>query len=172
MSTIVAQLRPTISASVVKDKTVKKSKQLYGSVSTGVKKTVSSNKTVSSKDTEGTDKEFKNINQRVNLPPNVVDYLVKAERVNGRAAMIGFTSAVIEELVTGNSISTQFMDNIGITVSVIGLVIIGTASNPRDEGLLWGVFDRNAETVNGRLAMLGVLSLYLSESLMPTTPLF
>lgn len=166
MSTIVAQLRPTISTSVVKDKTVKKSKQLYGSVSTGVKKTVSS------KDTEGTDKEFKNINQRVNLPPNVVDYLVKAERVNGRAAMIGFTSAVIEELVTGNSISTQFMDNIGITVSVIGLVIIGTASNPRDEGLLWGVFDRNAETVNGRLAMLGVLSLYLSESLMPTTPLF
>ena len=166
MSTIVAQLRPTISTSVVKDKTVKKSKQLYGSVSTGVKKTVSS------KDTKGEDKEFKNINQRVNLPPNVVDYLVKAERVNGRAAMIGFTSAVIEELVTGNSISTQFMDNIGITVSVIGLVIIGTASNPRDEGLLWGVFDRNAETVNGRLAMLGVLSLYLSESLMPTTPLF
>lgn len=166
MSTIVAQLRPTISTSVVKDKTVKKSKQLYGSVSTGVKKTVSS------KDTKGKDKEFKNINQRVNLPPNVVNYLVKAERVNGRAAMIGFTSAVIEELVTGNSISTQFMDNIGITVSVIGLVIIGTASNPRDEGLLWGVFDRNAETVNGRLAMLGVLSLYLSESLMPTTPLF
>ena len=166
MSTIVAQLRPTISTSVVKDKTVKKSKQLYGSVSTGVKKTVSS------KDTKGKDKEFKNINQRVNLPPNVVDYLVKAERVNGRAAMVGFTSAVIEELVTGNSISTQFMDNIGITVSVIGLVIIGTASNPRDEGLLWGVFDRNAETVNGRLAMLGVLSLYLSESLMPSTPLF
>ena len=165
MSTIVAQLRPTISTSVVKDKTVKKSKQLYGSVSTGVKKTVSS------KDTKE-DKEFKNINERVNLPPNVVDYLVKAERVNGRAAMIGFTSAVIEELVTGNSISTQFMDNIGITVSVIGLVIIGTASNPRDEGLLWGVFDRNAETVNGRLAMLGILSLYLSESLMPTTPLF
>ena len=166
MSTIVAQLRPTISTSVVKDKTVKKSKQLYGSVSTGVKKTVSS------KDTKGKDTEFKNINQRVNLPPNVVDYLVKAERVNGRAAMIGFTSAVIEELVTGNSISTQFMDNIGITVSVIGLVIIGTASNSRDEGLLWGVFDRNAETVNDRLAMLGVLSLYLSESLMPTTPLF
>jgi len=166
MSTIVAQLRPTISTSVVKDKTVKKSKQLYGSVSTGVKKTVSS------KDAKGKDKEFKNINQRVNVPPNVVDYLVKAERVNGRAAMIGFTSAVIEELVTGNSISTQFMDNIGITVSVIGLVIIGTASNPRDEGLLWGVFDRNAETLNGRLAMLGVLSLYLSESLMPTTPLF
>lgn len=166
MSTIVAQLRHTIPTSVVKDKTVKKSKQLYGSVSTGVKKTVSS------KDAKGKDKEFKNINQRVNFPPNVVDYLVKAERVNGRAAMIGFTSAVIEELVTGNSISTQFMDNIGITVSVIGLVIIGTASNPRDEGLLWGVFDRNAETVNGRLAMLGVLSLYLSESLMPTTPLF
>lgn len=154
MSTIVAQIRPTISNSVVKDKTVKKPKKLCRSVS---KKTVP---------------EFKNINKRVNLPPNVVDYLVKAERVNGRAAMIGFTSAVIEEIVTNNSISTQFMDNIGVTMSVIGLVIIGTASNPRDEGLLWGVFDRNAETVNGRLAMLGILSLYLSEYLMPTTPLF
>jgi len=162
MSTIAAQLRPTISTSVVKGKTVKKSKQLYGSVSTGVKKTVSS------KDT----KEFKNINQRVNLPSNVVDYLVKAERVNGRAAMIGFTSAVIEELVTKDSITTQFMDNIGVTMSVIGLVIIGTASNPRDEGLLWGVFDRNAETVNGRLAMLGILSLYLTESIMPVNSLF
>lgn len=116
--------------------------------------------------------KFKTLNERVNLPDNVNNYLVKAERVNGRAAMIGFTSAVAEELMTGNSLTTQFMDNIGITVSVIGLVIIGTASNPRDEGLLWGVFDRNAETVNGRLAMLGILSLFLSESLMPTMPLF
>lgn len=116
--------------------------------------------------------KFKTLNERVNLPDNVNDYLIKAERVNGRAAMIGFTSAVAEELMTGNSLTTQFMDNIGITVSVIGLVIIGTASNPRDEGLLWGVFDRNAETVNGRLAMLGILSLFLSESLMPTMPLF
>ena len=93
----------------------------------------------------------------------MVDYLVKAERVNGRAAMIGFTSAVIEELVTNNSISTQFMDNIGVTMSVIGLVIIGV--QPTRQGLLWGVFDRNAETVNGRLTMLVILSLYLSESL-------
>ena len=34
------------------------------------------------------------------------DYLSVAERVNGRAAMIGFTSAVIDEIMTGNSIST------------------------------------------------------------------
>ena len=32
------------------------------------------------------------------------DYLSVAERVNGRAAMIGFTSAVIDEIMTGNSI--------------------------------------------------------------------
>lgn len=115
---------------------------------------------------------IKTINERLVLPDNVTKYLVKAERVNGRTAMIGFTSAIAEELITGNSLSTQFMDNIGITMSVIGLVIIGTASNPRDEGLLWGVFDRNAETVNGRLAMIGILSLYLSESIMPTNPLF
>ena len=106
------------------------------------------------------------------LPDNVSNYLVKAERVNGRSAMIGFTAAVAEEAITGNSISTQFMDNIGISVAVTALVILGTAANPKDEGLLWGVFNREAETVNGRLAMIGIISLLLNESLHPQIPLF
>ena len=58
MSTIVAQIRPTISNSVVKDKTVKPEK-LCRSVS---QKTVP---------------EFKNINKRVNLPPMWLIILLK-----------------------------------------------------------------------------------------------
>ena len=100
-------------------------------------------------------------------------YLVKAERVNGRCAMIGFSAALAEEIVTHQPVMEQFMDNIGLAVTVMGLVIVGTASNPKDEGLLWGVFTRSAEVVNGRAAMVGLISLLISESVKnPQIPLF
>ena len=38
------------------------------------------------------------------------DFLSVAERVNGRAAMIGFTSAVIDEIMTGNSIKMKMSE--------------------------------------------------------------
>ena len=117
-----------------------------------------------------------NTKKSATLPPiknNLNDYLTKAERINGRAAMIGFTSAVLDEYVTGNSISTQFAENIGISVATIGLVILGTASNPKDEGeSRIKSFNRNAETINGRLAMVGIASLLLAESIHPQIPLF
>ena len=59
----------------------------------------------------------------IKLNERVKNYLKKAEKVNGRAAMIGFTSAVFEEIVSGKSLSTQFMENIGITCSVIGRMV-------------------------------------------------
>jgi len=100
-------------------------------------------------------------------------YLVKAERVNGRCAMIGFSAAVAEEFVTHQPVMEQFMDNVGLAVTVIGLVIVGTASNPKDEGFLWGVFNRQAEIINGRAAMIGLISLLISESVKnPQIPLF
>ena len=92
------------------------------------------------------------------------DYLSVAERVNGRAAMIGFSSALIDEIMTGHSISTQFHEHIGL--------FLGTASNPKDEGYVRGFFEPAIELVNGRLAMIGILSLILSESLQPNVPLF
>lgn len=100
------------------------------------------------------------------------DFLSVAERVNGRAAMIGFSSALIDEIMTGHSISTQFHEHIGLSVAVTSLVFLGTASNPKDEGYVRGFFEPAIELVNGRLAMIGILSLILSESLQPNVPLF
>ena len=95
-----------------------------------------------------------------------------AERVNGRAAMIGFTSAVIDEIMTGNSISTQFHDNVGLSVAVASLAFLGTAANPKDEGYIQGFWKPETELVNGRLAMVGIASLLLTESIHPHVPLF
>ena len=100
------------------------------------------------------------------------DYLSVAERVNGRAAMIGFTSAVIDEIMTGNSISTQFHDNVGLSVAVASLAFLGTAVNPKDEGYVQGFWKPETELVNGRLAMVGIASLLATESLHPHVPLF
>lgn len=100
------------------------------------------------------------------------DYFSVAERINGRAAMVGFTSALVDEIMTGHSISTQFHEHVGISVAVASLAFLGTAVNADDEGYIQGFFEPEKELLNGRLAMLGVLSLALTESLHPGVPLF
>tara|TARA_Y100000389_G_C17469730_1_gene529216 strand:- start:8214 stop:8630 length:417 start_codon:yes stop_codon:yes gene_type:complete len=91
-------------------------------------------------------------------------FLKKAEKINGRCAMIGFTSALTEELVTGHSLSEQFMDNIPLAIITASLVTLGTASNPKDEGIIRGQFKPEVEELNGRLAMIGMASLFISEA--------
>lgn len=100
------------------------------------------------------------------------DFLAMAERVNGRAAMIGFTSAFVDELVTGHSLSTQFQEHIGLTVAVTALAFLGTAANPGDEGYVQGPWKPETELLNGRLAMIGILSLLVTESINAKIPLF
>ena len=91
-------------------------------------------------------------------------YLRKAERVNGRVAMIGFVSAMAEELVNGHPLVEQFVDNVPLVVITSALVTLGTAANPRDEGEGIRGFTPDIEELNGRLAMLGMASLLLSET--------
>ena len=100
------------------------------------------------------------------------DYLSVAERVNGRAAMIGFTSAVIDEVMTGNSIGTQFHENIGLSVAVASLAFLGTAANSKDEGYVQGFWKPETELVNGRLAMVGIASLCSNRVSPPTCSAF
>lgn len=136
-------------------------------LSTIIKPKFPINPKVSKKDGKG---KMKNVNhgpsQRRVVPG---DYILRAERVNGRAAMLGFPAAVITELVTHQQLSDQLMSNIPLAVIASGLVTVGTASNPRDEGLIWGNFNPEVELVNGRMAMIGMLALLVSET---THPLF
>ena len=91
-------------------------------------------------------------------------YVRKAEKVNGRVAMIGFTSAMAEELINGHPLVDQFMDNVPLVVITSALVTLGTASNPKDEGVGIKGFTRETEELNGRIAMLGMASLLLTET--------
>lgn len=92
------------------------------------------------------------------------DYLSIAERVNGRAAMIGFTSAVVDKLMTGTPVVEQFHDHAGLAVAVSALTFLGTATNPNDEGYVQGFFKPENELINGRLAMIGVTALLLTQA--------
>jgi len=83
-------------------------------------------------------KKLKKLNR-----PN--DYLSVAERINGRAAMVGFTSALLDEIATGHTISTQFHEHIGLTVAVSALTFLGTAVNSEDEGYVQGFFEPDKE---------------------------
>ena len=117
---------------------------------------------------------IKNVNTKstkLKSTPKKFSYFKNAERVNGRAAMLGFSSAVITEIVTHQTLPEQLMNNIPLAVIASGLVAIGTASNPNDEGVIWGNFRPEVEQLNGRAAMLGITSLFLNE-LATNNPLF
>ena len=61
------------------------------------------------------------------------------EVVNGRVAMFGFVTALVNELVTGKSFTTQLAYNLthGVSLTIIALVIAGTLApcvmaNPKE----------------------------------------
>ncbi|KAL2906836.1 Desiccation stress protein DSP-22 chloroplastic [Bienertia sinuspersici] len=89
-------------------------------------------------------------------------------RVNGRAAMVGFVTAMAVELYRGKDLFTQISDGGGhwflttsIIISVASLVPLfdGRAPQAREDG----VFNSYAELWNGRFAMLGLVALAVTE---------
>ncbi|KAL2902019.1 Early light-induced protein 1 chloroplastic [Bienertia sinuspersici] len=90
------------------------------------------------------------------------------ERINGRLAMIGFVAAIAVELSQGTDLLSQISDGgaqwflgTSILLSVASLVPLSKGS--RAEAKTEGVMNANAELWNGRLAMLGLVALALTE---------
>lgn len=107
------------------------------------------------------------------------------ETLNGRAAMVGFTSAVVAELITGRSVWNQLIARDGPpSLLLLGLTIVTvfvSSFAPRvrdmpDNGLdrparAVGPFTQYAERVNGRAAMIGIIVVLTVEGL-TGNPLF
>ncbi|KAK1271500.1 hypothetical protein QJS04_geneDACA004291 [Acorus gramineus] len=92
------------------------------------------------------------------------------ERINGRLAMLGFVSAIAVELASGADVADQ-LANGGLLwfagsaalLSVASLVPLlkGVTAQSRSDG----VMTSDAEMLNGRFAMLGLVALVFTEYL-------
>jgi len=90
------------------------------------------------------------------------------ERINGRLAMIGFVAAMAVELSKGQDLFSQISNGgvswfvgTSILLSVASLIPLfkGVSAESKSEG----VMTSDAEMWNGRFAMLGLVSLALTE---------
>mmetsp|Transcript_17212 Transcript_17212/g.23777 ORF Transcript_17212/g.23777 Transcript_17212/m.23777 type:complete len:235 (+) Transcript_17212:131-835(+) len=111
-----------------------------------------------------------------------------SEVMNGRAAMVGFTAALVNEIISGNSLFNQMFNvrDVGIReifypkvglflIPVTVVVVILSSLSPqargrKDNGLDvspedFGPFTSMAETTNGRAAMIGLVALFVVESI-------
>ncbi|MCL7040730.1 hypothetical protein MKW94_002257 [Papaver nudicaule] len=91
------------------------------------------------------------------------------ERINGRLAMIGFVAAMGVELARGTDVAAQLADG-GLPWFVITSVVLSVASLiPLSQGVSVeskskGLMSSSAEMLNGRVAMLGLVALVLTEA--------
>lgn len=90
------------------------------------------------------------------------------ERINGRLAMIGFASAMLVELNNGQDVFTQITN--GGTTWFLGTSVVLTLASliPFFKGVSVqkvsdGIMTPDAEMWNGRLAMLGLVALAVTE---------
>ena len=96
------------------------------------------------------------------------------ERINGRLAMIGFVAAMAVELSKGQDLLSQISNGgaswfvgTSILLSVASLIPLfkGVSAESRSEGIMTS----DAEMVNGRFAMLGLVALACTEYFSGTT---
>ncbi|XP_042516069.1 early light-induced protein 1, chloroplastic-like [Macadamia integrifolia] len=90
------------------------------------------------------------------------------ERINGRLAMVGFVTALGVELAKGDDLVGQLMNGglpwfVGTTVllSIASLIPLfkGVSVQSKSDG----VMTSDAEMLNGRFAMMGLVALVLTE---------
>ncbi|KAM1087028.1 hypothetical protein PS2_012350 [Malus domestica] len=90
------------------------------------------------------------------------------ERINGRLAMVGFVSALAVELSKGQDVFAQ-ISNGGISLFIGTSILLSVASlipllkGVSVESKSDGIMTSDAELINGRLAMLGLVALAFTE---------
>ncbi|WVZ62110.1 hypothetical protein U9M48_011895 [Paspalum notatum var. saurae] len=93
------------------------------------------------------------------------------ERINGRLAMVGFVSALAVEAARGDGLLAQAGNGAGLAWFAYTAVVLSAASlvpllqGETAEGRSGGVMTADAELWNGRLAMLGLVALAVTEYL-------
>ncbi|MEW5307900.1 MAG: hypothetical protein WDW36_010268 [Sanguina aurantia] len=101
------------------------------------------------------------------------------EVINGRVAMIAFMLAISSELSDGQSVYVQFLSGgAGRAALLIMLISLASFAPGVNRANLWsttfgkgktptefGPFNANAETVNGRAAMIGLFGMVFLEGI-------
>lgn len=91
------------------------------------------------------------------------------ERINGRLAMVGFVAALAVELSKGQDLFAQIFDGSGVPLFIGTSLLLSVASLvPLLKGVTVesksdGIMTSDAELLNGRLAMLGIVALAFTE---------
>jgi len=112
-----------------------------------------------------------------------------SEVLNGRAAMVGFTAALLVELTSGESLFSQMFNlrDVGIRtlwlpklgfflIPATVILVLVSSFMPKVRGVeenglsvdakpSWGVFTPSTERTNGRAAMLGLVALAATEAI-------
>jgi Chlorophyll A-B binding protein len=116
---------------------------------------------------------------------------ILAELINGRAAMTGFVAAIVSEVITHQSTLSQITGRVidgDVVETAKGaswfgwgavIVILTMASlaprlfeDQQPEDREYGIWRASAETLNGRVAMLGFVALLATEAVTNSSPLF
>eukprot|EP00245_Coleochaete_scutata_P008554 TRINITY_DN2640_c0_g1_i1.p1 TRINITY_DN2640_c0_g1~~TRINITY_DN2640_c0_g1_i1.p1 ORF type:complete len:190 (+),score=32.70 TRINITY_DN2640_c0_g1_i1:102-671(+) len=91
------------------------------------------------------------------------------ETINGRLAMLGFTSALAVEFAKHSSLTSQLADPASVSWFALSVAMFSAASLfPMFQGVSSqskpkGFWSSTAETWNGRAAMLGLIALAITE---------